>query len=85
MHWLFLLLAFGVLILAFSTPHMSLLLLSLLAALVFLLLWIRGWYLHRVGDSQSDAALMIDPAELRRLREAAAARKAGGGNPGSPR
>ncbi|MCD7098503.1 hypothetical protein [Stenotrophomonas sp. MMGLT7] len=76
MHWLFLLLAVGALILAFSTPHMSLLVLSLLAALVLLLLWIRGWYLQRVGDSQGDAATMVDPAELRRLREAAAARKA---------
>jgi hypothetical protein len=75
MHWLFLLLALGALILAFSTPHMWLLVLSLLAALALLLAWVRGWYLSRIGDVQRDVSSMVDPIELRRLRELAQARK----------
>lgn len=75
MHWLFLLLALGALILAFSTPHMWLLVLALLAALALLLAWVRGWYVARIGDVQRDLGTMVDPAELRRLRELAQARK----------
>lgn len=76
MHWLFLLLALGAMVLAFTTPQMWLLVASLLAALVLVLLWVRGWYVARMGDVQRDVSTMIDPAELRRLRELAAARKA---------
>ncbi|MCC4619661.1 hypothetical protein ACI6Q5_13265 [Xanthomonas codiaei] len=76
MHWLFLLMALGALVLAFSTPHVWLLVVSLLVALVLLLLWTRGWFASRMGDTQRDTSSMIDPAELRRLREVAEARKA---------
>ncbi|KTF35279.1 hypothetical protein [Xanthomonas vesicatoria] len=76
MHWLFLLMALGALVLAFSTPHVWLLVLSLLVALVLLLLWTRGWFAARMDDTQRDTSSMIDPAELRRLRELAEARKA---------
>ncbi|KLD80120.1 hypothetical protein FZ025_08865 [Xanthomonas hyacinthi] len=77
MYWLFLPLALAAFVLAFSTPHMSLLVLALLAALGFLLAWARGWSVAKIGDaSQRDAAPMIDPAELRRLREHAEARRA---------
>jgi hypothetical protein len=77
MYWLFLLLALGAFVLAFSTPHMSLLVLALLAALGFLMAWARGWYMAKIGDaSQRDALPMIDPAELRRLRAQAEARRA---------
>ncbi|PPV07671.1 hypothetical protein XBLMG947_1599 [Xanthomonas bromi] len=75
MHWLFLLMALGALVLAFSTPHVWLLVVSLLVALVLLLLWTRGWFASRMGDTQRDTSSMIDPAELRRLRELADARK----------
>ncbi|AEO40326.1 hypothetical protein IPT12_04700 [Xanthomonas perforans] len=75
MHWLFLLMALGALVLAFSTPHVWLLVVSLLVALVLLLLWTRGWFASRMGDTQRDTSSMIDPAELRRLRELAEARK----------
>lgn len=77
MHWLFLLLALGALILAFSTPHMWLLVLSLLAALALLLAWVRGWYASRIGEVQRHAGTMVDPVELRRLRELAQARRSG--------
>ncbi|WP_066098700.1 hypothetical protein [Xanthomonas massiliensis] len=75
MHWLFLLLAFGALVLAFSTPHMGLLLLSLLASLLFFVLWIRGWYLARMGQADNRTPLMVTPAELQRMREQARARR----------
>lgn len=75
MHWLFLLMALGALVLAFITPHVWLLVASLLVALLLLLLWTRGWFASRMGDTQRDTSSMIDPAELRRLRELAEARK----------
>jgi hypothetical protein len=75
MHWLYLLLALGALLLAVTTVHGWLLVLSLLAAVVLFVAWIRGWYQERVGDSQRDESTMIDPLELRRLRELAEARK----------
>jgi len=75
MHWLFLLLALGALILAFSTPHLWLLLTSLLAALLLLAAWARGQYRSRMGEADGDAQI-IDPVELHRLRTLAAARRA---------
>ncbi|MEA9566457.1 hypothetical protein [Xanthomonas sp. WHRI 8932A] len=76
MHWLFLLMALGALVLAFTTPHVWLLVVSLLVALLLLLLWTRGWFAARMDDTRRDTSSMIDPAELRRLRELAEARKA---------
>ena len=75
MHWLYLLLAVGALLLAITTVHGWLLLLSLLSALALFLAWIRGWYLDRIGGAARDEMTMIDPLELRRLRELAEARK----------
>lgn len=75
MHWIYLLLALGALLLAVTTPHGWLLLLSLLAAAALFVAWIRGWYQERVGDGRRDESAMIDPLELRRLRELAEARK----------
>ena len=75
MHWFYLLLSLGALLLAITTVHGGLLLLALLAALGFFLAWIRGWYLERIGGRQQNELAMIDPAELRRLRELAEARK----------
>lgn len=76
MHWLYLLLALGALWLAITTPHAWLLLLALLAALALFVAWMRGWYLDRIGGQpQRDESAIIDPLELRKLREQAAARK----------
>lgn len=75
MHWLYLLLALGALWLALVTPHGWLLALALLAALALFVAWMRGWYLDRVGGLQRDESAIIDPLELRRLRELAEARK----------
>ncbi|KAF1691282.1 hypothetical protein [Pseudoxanthomonas koreensis] len=75
MHWLYLLLALGAMLLALTTVHGWLLVLSLLAAVALSVAWIRGWYQERIGDNQRDESAMIDPLELRRLRELAEARK----------
>lgn len=77
MHWLFLLLALGALAVALKTSSVVLMVLCLLASLGLLLAWIMGWYAARIGSSSRDESHMIDPVELRRLREIAEARKAG--------
>ncbi len=76
MHWLYLLLALAALVLAIKTTSTSLMVVSLLASLVLLLLWLAGLYSARMAGRSRDPSAMIDPAELRRLREQAEARKA---------
>ncbi len=68
MYWLFLMLALGAFLLAFSTPHGWLLVLALLAALVFLLLWAKGLYVARFGGVSS-VPRPLHAAELQALRE----------------
>ena len=75
MHWLFLLLAVAAMAFAFLTTSVGVLLGCLLAALVLFVLWVLGMYQSRVAGSGRDETLMIDPGELRRLREQAQARK----------
>jgi len=75
LHWLYLLLSIGALGLALVTPRVWVLALSLLASGGFFLAWALAWYRQRVGDGQRDEMAMIDPVELRRLRELAEARR----------
>lgn len=75
MHWLYLLLAFGTLLLAIFSTSGTLIAFWLVASLVLLLAWARGFYLDRVGGTEQDPSTMIDPVELRRLRELAEARR----------
>ena len=82
MHWLFLSLALGLLGVALTiktSSHADIVLLAvcLLGAFGLLVAWIMALYAARVGTNQRDETQMIDPVELRRLRELAAARKAG--------
>lgn len=84
MPWLFLLLAVAAFALAFVTSSVALAAISLLAALVFLGLWIMGLLAQRVGSQARDDTLMLDPQELRRLREQAQARQAAAGAAGEP-
>lgn len=88
MHWLFLLLAFGALAVAIKTSSMTLMVVCLLASLGLFIAWVMAWYAVRVGNTQRDETQMIDPVELRRLRELAEARKAdaqaGGEPPAAP-
>ncbi len=84
MHWLFLLLALGALAVALKTSSVALMLVCLLASLGLFIAWIMGWYAVRVGSNARDESHMIDPTELRRLREIAEARKAGLQPPAEP-
>jgi membrane glycosyltransferase len=76
MSWLFLLLALAAFAVAFKTTSVALATLSLLVALGLLVAWVMGLLAQRVGNSTRDDALMLDPQELRRLREQAEARRA---------
>ena len=75
MAWLFLLLAFGALWLAFTTSSTGILALALLAALVLLIAFVLKLASDRIGSRTRDEQVMLDPEELRRLREQAEARK----------
>ena len=75
MHWLYLLLAAASLAVAMKTASTGLMALCLLASLVLVLLWLVGIYSARMAGRSRDVSAMIDPAELRRLREQAEARK----------
>ena len=76
MPWLFLLLALLAFALAFSTSSVALAAFSLLASLALLVAWVLGLLAQRVGNQSRDDTLMLDPQELRRLREQAQARQA---------
>lgn len=84
MSWLFLLLALGALVLAFSTTSVPLAAIALLLALVFIVIGVLGLLAQRVGNQSRSEAMMVDPAELRRLREQAEARRAAGAAPADP-
>jgi hypothetical protein len=86
MHWLMLALGVGALAVAMKTTSMLLMVLCLVAALVFILMWVLGLYSARAGARSRDESSMIDPVELRRLREQAEARKvaASQGEPPQP-
>ncbi len=76
MSWVFLLLAIAAFAVAFKTTSVALAVLCLLAALGLFLAWALGLLAQRVGSRSRDDTSMIDPQELRRLREQAEARRA---------
>ena len=76
MHWLFLLLGFAAMVVAFKTTSSGLMALCLLVALVLFVMWLTGLYTARMAGRSRDASMIIDPVELRRLREQVEARKA---------
>lgn len=76
MSWLFLLLALAAFAVAFKTTSVALAVVCLLVALGLVVAWVMGLLAQRVGNSTRDDALMLDPQELRRLREEAEARRA---------
>ena len=84
MPWLFLLLALAAFAFAFMTSSVALAAICLLAALVLLGLWVMGLLAQRVGSQSRDDVMLIDPAELRRMREQAEARRAAAGTPTEP-
>ena len=74
--WLFLLFAAIAFVVAFKTTSVALALLCLLVALGLLVAWFLGLLAQRIGSRSRDEQAMIDPQELRRLREQAEARRA---------
>jgi len=81
MHWLYLLLALAALAVAFKTTSVAILMVSLLAALGFLIAWVLKLLAARVDGQTRDSSLILDPVELRRLREQAEARRTAAGSP----
>lgn len=75
MPWLFLLLALAALAVAFKTASVAVLVICLIAAFVLTLAWLMGILARRIEDRSGSAAMIIDPAELQRLREQAEARR----------
>ena len=75
MYWLFLLMAIGCMFMALRTTSMPLMVVLMLASLGLFVAWIMGRHARRLGESSRDPSMMIDPAELRRLRELAEARR----------
>lgn len=82
--WLYLLFAAVALAVAFKTSSIALAILCLLVALVLGGAWLLGLLAQRVGNRSRDTQMMIDPQELRRLREQAEARRAAA-SPDEPR
>jgi len=84
MSWVFLLLAIAALVVAFKSTSIALASVCLLAALGLLLAWVLGLLAQRVGSRSRDDSALLDPAELRRLREQAEARRAAATGSASP-
>ena len=76
MHWLFLLIGFAILVMSFLTTKTAVMVVCGLVALVLFGFWLAAMYSARMAGRSRDPSTMIDPAELRRLREQAEARKA---------
>lgn len=75
MPWLYLVVALAALAVAFNTTSVALVMLSLLVALLAVVAWVMGLLAQRVGSRSRDELMMVDPAELHRLREQAEARR----------
>lgn len=75
MPWLLLLFAVGLFIAALGASSMTMVVLCVLASLGLSIAGIMGLLAQRVGGSSRSEAMMVDPQELRRLREQAEARR----------
>jgi hypothetical protein len=75
MHWLFLLMAIGCMFMAVRTTSMPVMVVLMLVSLGLFVAWILGRHARRLGETSRDPSMMIDPVELRRLRELAEARR----------
>lgn len=84
MPWLLIILAVAALAVAFKTTSVALLMVCLLAAFVLILAWVLTLLGQRVESRRRNEAMMLDPEELRRLREQAEARKLAAANQHEP-
>ena len=75
MPWLFLLLAVAAFAVALNASSMAVVVACLLGALAATVAWVLGLLAQRVGNQARDDSLMLDPLEMKRLRDAADARR----------
>ena len=78
MPWLFLLLAVAAFAVALNASSMALAVICLLVALAGTVAWVLGLLAQRVGNQSRDDSMMLNPMELKRLRDEAEARRASG-------
>lgn len=83
MPWLFLLLAVAAFAVALNASSMAVAVVCLLVALAATVAWVLGLLAQRVGSQARDDSMMLDPAELKRLREQAEARRAAAAGAGT--
>ena len=76
MPWLLLLIAVALFMVALNASSMAMVILSVLASLGLSVFAIMGLLAQRVGNSARSETMLIDPMELRRLRELAEAKRA---------
>lgn len=84
MIWLFLLLAVAAFAVALKSTSVALSVVGLLAALGFIVAFVMGLLARRIGSQSRDEGMLIDPQELRRLRDQAEARRAAAGSNDPP-
>ncbi len=84
MVWLYLLLAIAAFAVALKSASITLSVVCLLLALGFIVAWVMGLLARRIGGQSRDESMILDPQELRRLREQADARRAANGNSEPP-
>jgi len=77
MPWLFLLLAAAAFAVALNSSSMVVAVLCLLVALAATIAWVLGLLAQRVGNQARDDSMMLDPVELKRLRDQAEAKRTG--------
>lgn len=75
MPWILFLLALATLAVAFKTTSVALLMVCLIVAFGLTVAAMMQMFASRISSRSRDEALMLDPEELRRLREQAEARK----------
>jgi len=80
MVWLYLLLALAAFAVALKSTSVALAVVCLLAALGFVVAAVLGLLAQRIGSQTRDENFILDPAELHRLREQAAANRAAAGD-----
>ena len=83
MAWLLLLLSLVAFVIAFISTSVALSTLCLLAALILLVLGVLGVLAQRAGTRSRDDTLLLDPQDLRRLREQAGVRRQTAGSDAS--
>lgn len=81
MPWLLLLIAVALFLAALGASSMLLVVLCVLGSLGLSIVAVMILLAQRVDNSSRSETLLIDPQELRRLREQAEARRAEAGNP----